>query len=212
MMKGLASGILANIPQVETAASQTAEKIGETLAAGVADSIRQNKKYVKKTEEEICDAILDAAQDKLDKFEVYNELTLADEVDFWDAVRKQVTEGTQARIDADEKYFQAKKDLNDKMEDAEQEYTENVAKAYEDLNDKIQDLNQEYRDAVDSRTDEIRNAFGLFDEFSTDTDLTGDDLLNNLQSQVDGLEEWRDNLDELADRGVGEDLLAELQN
>lgn len=211
MMKGLASGILANIPQVETAASQTAEKIGETLAAGVADSIRQNKKYVKKTEEEICDAILDAAQDKLDNFEVYNELTLAYEVDFWDAVRKQVTEGTQARIDADEKYFQAKKDLNDKMEDAEQEYTENVAKAYEDLNDKIQDLNQEYRDAVDSRTDEIRNAFGLFDEFSTDTDLTGDDLLNNLQSQVDGLEEWRDNLDELADRGVGEDLLAELQ-
>ena len=154
---------------------------------------------------------MDAAQDKLDNFEVYNELTLADEVDFWDAVRKQVTEGTQARIDADEKYFQAKKDLNDKMEDAEQEYTENVAKAYEDLNDKIQDLNQEYRDAVDSRTDEIRNAFGLFDEFSTDTDLTGDDLLNNLQSQVDGLEEWRDNLDELADRGVGEDLLAELQ-
>ena len=97
------------------------------------------------------------------------------------------------------------------MQKAEETYTENVAKAYENLNDKIQDLNDKYQDAVASRTDQIKNAYGLFDEFSMNTDLTSDDLLNNLESQVDGLKEWRDNLDELAARGIGSDLLGELQ-
>lgn len=62
--------------------------------------------------------------------------------------------------------------------------------AYENLNDKIQDLNKEYSDAVESRTEAIAGAYGLFDEFNMDTDLTSDDLLNNLQGQVDGLEQW----------------------
>jgi len=35
--------------------------------------------------------ILDAAQKRLDDYKVYNELTLADEVAFWDSVRNQVT-------------------------------------------------------------------------------------------------------------------------
>lgn len=211
MMKGLSKGILENIGFLKSAAAQAAGGLGDTLAAGLAESIRQSKDSVKKSEEEICEAILDAAEEKLENYEVYNELTLADEADFWDAVRRQVTEGTKARIAADEKYFKAKKSLNEKMEAAEESYTENVAKAYENLNEKIQDLNQEYRDAVESRTDQIKNAYGLFDEFDADTELTSEDLLNNLQSQVDGMEEWRDNLDELAGRGIGEDLLAELQ-
>lgn len=211
MMEGFAEGIRTNIGQVETAAQETAERIGEGLASGLSKSIRSNKKYVKKNEEEISAAILDAAEEKLKNYEVYNDLTLADEVDFWEAVRKQVTDGTQARIDADDKYFKAKKDLNEKMQKAEETYTENVAKAYENLNDKIQDLNDKYQDAVASRTDQIKNAYGLFDEFSMNTDLTSDDLLNNLESQVDGLKEWRDNLDELAARGIGSDLLGELQ-
>lgn len=212
MMKGLAAGIKGSLGVVKTASSQAAGEIGEGLAQGLSDSIRNNKDYVKKSEEDISEAILKAAQEKLDNYKVYNDLTLADEEKFWDAVRKQVTEGTQARIDADEKYFDAKKDLNEKMADAEEDYTDKVAKAYENLNDKIQDLNKEYEDAVESRTDAIAGAYGLFDEFNMDTDLTSDDLLNNLQGQVDGLEQWIDNLDSLAERGVGDDLLSELQN
>lgn len=42
----------------------------------------------------------------------------------------------------------------------------------------------------------------MFDEFSADTDQTSDQLLNNLQSQVDGLRDWRDNLNALEKRGI----------
>ena len=154
---------------------------------------------------------MDAAQKRLDNYKVYNNLNLAEEAAYWDSVRQQTDEGTQARIDADEKYFKAKQDLNDKMAEVEEDYTKKVAEAYENLNNEIQSLNQEYEDAVNSRTEAIAGAYGLFDEFNMDTDLTGDDLLNNLQGQVDGLEQWMDNLDELSDRGVGDDLIAELQ-
>lgn len=220
MIKLMVSGIRSGIPDVAAATSELAKAaspasetgIGATLAGGIADAVKANAENAKKNAEEMAEAVIKAAEDKLDNYKVYNDLMLADEVAFWDSVRKQVQDGTQAKIDADEKYFKAKKDLNSKMQDAEEKYTDNVAKAYENLNKKIKDLNQQYRDAVDSRTDEIRNAYGLFDEFKMDTDLTSDDLLNNLRSQVDGLRDWEKNLDELADRGVGDDLIQELQD
>lgn len=212
MMQGLAKGITDNAGVVGAAAGGAAGKIGEELAAGIADGVRQNKKNAKKSAEDLAKAVLSAAQKKLKNEEVYRELSLADEVDYWDSVRKQVADGTEARISADEKYFKAKQDLNKKSQAAEEKYTDNVAKSYENLNKEIKKLNQEYRDAVDSRTSEISNALGLFDEFSMDTDLTSDDLLNNLQSQVDGLDEWRSNLDSLSRRGISDELLKELQD
>lgn len=187
------------------------DEVGKNIALGIAEGIRQNKDYAKASAEEIAQATLDAAKARLDNYKVYNNLTLADEAAYWDSVRQQVQEGTQARVDADEEYFKTKQDLNDKMAEAEEDYTKKVADAYEKLNDNIQSLNKEYEDALERRTDAIAGAYSLFDEFSMDTDLTSDDLLNNLQSQVDGLAQWMDNLDELSDRGVGDDLIAELQ-
>lgn len=188
------------------------DEVGRNIALGIGDGIRRNKDYAKKSAEEVAQATLDAAKKKLDNHKVYNKLTLADEIGYWDEVRKQIAEGTQARIDADRDYLAAKKDFDNQMLDAEKSYTEKVAQAYRDLNDKIQDLNSQYRDAVDQRADQIKSAFGLFDEFDVSTDLTADDLLNNLQSQVDGLRQWRSNLKELEHRGISDDLLEELRN
>ena len=187
------------------------DEVGKNIALGIAEGIKANKDYAKKSAEEIAQATLEAAQKKLDNWKVYNDLTEAEEVAFWDEVRKQTAEGTQARIDADAKYFKAKQSLNKDMQEAEEKYTDNVAKAYQNLNDKIKELNEQYKSAVDSRTNEIKNAYGLFDAFDSDTDLTSDDLLDNLRSQVDGLRQWERNLDDLADRGVGDDLISELQ-
>ena len=212
MMQGLASSMKDHIPVVGDAAGAVAQKIGNELADGLADSIKSNKDYAEKSVEEIAKAVLSEAQKRLKNHQVYNDLSLSAEMDYWNAVRKQVQEGTDARISADEKYFKAKQNLNKKMQSAEEKYTDNIAKAYENLNKEIQKLNKKYRDAVDSRTSQIQNAFGMFDEFSTETNLSSEDLLNNLQSQVDGLKEWRDNLYELEKRGISDDMLQELQD
>lgn len=188
------------------------DEVGRNIAFGIGDGIRQNKDYAKKNAEDVAQATLDAAKKKLENHKVYNKLALAEEAGYWDEVRRQIAEGTQARIDADREYLAAKKDLDDQMLEVEQTYTDKVAQAYKDLNDKIQDLNDQYKDAVSQRSEQIKSAFGLFDEFDVSTELTADDLLNNLQSQVDGLRQWRDNLKELEHRGIGDDLLEELRN
>lgn len=211
MMQGLAGGITKNKGIVGGAAETAAAEIGNGLAAGLLDSIKGSKDYAKKGAEEIAGAVLGAAKKKLENHKVYNELTLASEAAYWDSVRKQTEDGTQARIDADAMYYKSKQNLNEKMQAAEEKYTNNVAKAYEDLNKGIQSLNKKYDDAVDSRAEKISGALGLFEQFSPTTTLTSDALLDNLQSQVEGINEWKNNIKELSNRGIGEGLLSELQ-
>lgn len=99
------------------------DEVGKQIALGIAEGIRQNADYAEKSAEEIASATLQAAQKKLDNAKVYQILTLADEVAFWDSVRKQVESGTQARIDADKKYFDAVKKMREKQKsDEEKDY------------------------------------------------------------------------------------------
>lgn len=187
------------------------DEIGKNIALGIAEGISKNKAYAKKSIEEIAQAILDTAKKKLDNEEVYRELSLADEVAYWDAVRKQVKEGTQARIDADKEYLTKKKSLNQKMASIEQDYTDKVRKANEDLQKSIQSLREEYSEELTSRTKDIMGSMGLFEEFTATTELSTEDLLNNLQSQVEGLRDWRNNLRNLERRGVSGDMLDEIR-
>lgn len=187
------------------------DEVGKNIALGIADGILQNKDYVKKSTDEIAQLILDEAKKKLDNEKVYRDLSLADEAAYWDSVRKQVKEGTQARIDADKEYLTKKKSLNQKMQSIEADYTSKVKSAYESLEKSIQSLRDAYADELTSRTKDIMGSMDLFSEFSATTELSTQDLLNNLSSQVNGLRDWSNNLKNLERRGVGGDMLDELR-
>ena len=187
------------------------DEVGKNISLGIAEGITANAKYAEKSAEEVADAVVQAAKKRLDNTKVYNSLTLADEVAFWDSARKQVREGTQARIDADNEYLKAKKSLNNKMTDLEQDYADKVKKINKDLTESIKDLQDAYKDELTSRTKDISSSMSLFDEFTATTELSTDDLLNNLKSQVKGLREWSNNLRDLEDRGVSGDMLEELR-
>lgn len=232
LMQGLVSGLTDGEGEVYTKASQIAKKVtktvkdaleihspsrimrdevGKNIALGIAEGITQNGNYAKKSAEEVAGAIVEAARRKLDNTKVYQVLTLADEAAYWDSVRKQVKKGTQARIDADKQYFQAKQSLDKKMLDAEKTYTSKTKKLYEDLSRNIQSLEDSYVDKLASKTKSIADSLNLFDQFNTTTNLTTTDLLNNLQSQVTGLQDWTDNLRTLERRGVSKGLMDELR-
>lgn len=188
------------------------DQVGKNIALGIAEGITQNKKYAQKSAEEIAEAIVQAAKTKLDNTKVYQDLTLADETAYWDSVRKQVQEGTQARIDADKQYFQAKKSLDKQILDAEKSFTTKKEKLYENLSRNIKALEDSYADKLASKTKSIMDAMSLFDKFTAKTDLSTKDLLDNLKSQVTGLQDWTNNLGELERRGVSGGLLDELRN
>lgn len=187
------------------------DEVGKQITVGIAEGILAKKEYAKKSAEEVSSAILQAAQKKLSNYKVYNNLTLADEVAFWDEMRAKTTDGTQARIDADSQYFEAKKKLNEQLVANEESYKENITRIHEELNENIQNAWKSYYDQVDSLTDSIKSSMGLFDYFDMGTDLTSEDLIANLESQVEGLERWQESLDTLRDRGVSEELIKELE-
>ena len=74
------------------------DEIGRNIALGLAEGIRQNKDYAKKSAEEISQAVLDAAQKRLDNYKVYNNLNLAEEAAYWDSVRQQTRTRSISRL------------------------------------------------------------------------------------------------------------------
>lgn len=188
------------------------DEVGKNIALGIAEGIVGNKKYAKKSAEDIADAMLQAAKKRLDNTKVYQDMSLADEAAYWDAVRVQIKEGTQARIDADKEYLQAKKNLDNKMADLERDYADKIGHVYENLQKNIRDLQDTYRDEVQSRTKDIMRSMNLFDEFTATTEKSTADLIKNLKSQVNSLNEWSNNLQKLERRGVTGDMLDELRD
>lgn len=173
----------------------------------------------KKIDLEIAKLENDARKEKYDdlksalqKEKDYDRLSLAQEVEYWAKIRDQFEKGSEEWEDANLEWYNTRKDLLEKMQDIEDEYNENVKEANEDLIDSIQEVTDSYNESVKSRADAIADSMSLFDAFDYGTALSGKDLLDNLQTQVDGLEEWTKELDILAARGIEEGLLGQLQD
>lgn len=132
VVKGIAAGISGGVSNVVNAAknvaksaldgaknflgihspSKVAEKeIGLQYVLGIANGIKKNKEYAKKSAQEIGEAIVQASEQRMNNLKVYHTVSLDQEKKYWDNVRKQVAKGTQARIDADAKYYELSEQL-----------------------------------------------------------------------------------------------------
>ena len=137
-----------------------------------------------------------------------------------DAIKKAEEEKQKEK----EKAFEAEKDRYNKLKDTTQKYFDDINDIYAKSNEEIlkiederkqqvEEVTKEYENILQERNEELRNSYGLFDEFvkADDDSLSGNQLLKNLKSQLSGVKEWRQNLDELAERGVTQGLLDELK-
>lgn len=133
---------------------------------------------------------LDALNDTQKETEESNA-QLAEEYEYWMGV----VSDNQAISDA----AAATGELGDAASNAGSatvEMSEQVKKAYQDLYDDI--------------AENVQNQISLFSQFKSETDLTTTQLLDNMQSQVDGISKWADNLEELGERGINQGLLSHL--
>lgn len=138
-------------------------------------------------------------------------MTLTEEVNYWNSARKLFKKGTQDRINADSKYYETKKSLNEKLKSAEESYTNSVAQAYKDLQNDIQNALDEYGQEVESRAESIASSMSIFEQFTKNTETSGQQLISNLQSQVTGLQNWMDALDKLEARCANSDFIQYLR-
>jgi len=141
------------------------------------------------------------------------EISMRQEIEFWEDMQARYIEGTDERKQADKEAFEAKKRL---LEEEEK------------LTQKIQDAEDKYAKTLEDRTKSIANSFGLFAQLrdeeaeknKTDEEKAkdqekqagyGKELSRNLQDQVIELRDWAKNIDSLAKKGIDEGLLDELR-
>lgn len=183
------------------------DQIGKNLALGVADGITKNTKYAKKSASEMGQAILDAANKKLEKYEVYHSLSLASEVAYWNKIRKEIKKGTEARLEADKNYLEKKKDLQEQ----ERQANETLKSSLKDAESTYQQAIQSTIDKLTQRKNDILQAFNLFEGYDAGTGVSKNTLLANLDAQVKGLNDWEDQIAMLKKRIGNTDLFKSIE-
>lgn len=219
--------------------SKKAQALGEYYAIGLANGIKAKKEYAKASASEIAEAILSKAQKHLDNYKVYHTVSLKDEIAYWDAIRKQCKKGTQARIDADKEYFEAKKALKaqekelkeqekklreeeieaeqekaDKIKSINSTYKQNVKDTVAEMKQSIAELKSAYESQLSSTASSITSKWSMFSAYTPNTDnqyLSKALLQQNLTSQVHEIESYSKNLDILRSKGVNQDFVDEIE-
>lgn len=184
------------------------------------DGIAEAQREAAEAAAEAAEAEKEAAQERirtlqsvhskmLSQYKTYNQVSAKAEMEYWDIARQQFQEGTDARIEADQAYFDAREEYYDQLAELDEDYAEKKQDIDDDLAKSIKDLQDAYDDAVKSREQEIRSSMGLFDAWDAEGWDSGK-LMANLKTQVEGLQFWEQQLDELAGKGVTQELMDEL--
>lgn len=72
---------------------------------------------------------------------------------------------------------------------------------------KVGSAAEKTKDTLASLKDTVEQQMDLFSEFNLETEMTAEDMLHNMSSQLLGIQGWADNLTVLAARGMNEGLL-----
>ena len=178
--------------------SQFWDMIRQQIAEGTDERIEADELYFA-ARSSIDQELIDAAKKKLENYQVYNNMTLAEEAGFWDELRQKYEEGTDARIEADKNYLAAKKSINEKILSSE-----------ETLQDELDGIAQR----VPDRQKEILDKFGIFDKFDAENDQfdSATQMLLNMDADIKTMQKYNDMMNGLEARIGGTALFDELKN
>lgn len=214
-IKGFGDNILSDLKSffgIHSPSKVMEEQIGKNLALGVAQGITKNQKNAKKSASEMGELIVKAATTKLKTYKTNHKMSLKQETEYWNTIRKECKKGTAARTEADKKYLADKKSLNSQMLKAQKEYAKQEKEINKDLKAQIKSLNDEYKNAVKERKNSILSSFSLFESYNAGESVSKSDLLVGMQTQVEALDEWTRQIDTLKSRIGGTELFSAVQD
>lgn len=180
--------------------SKWAEEVAKNVDAGFAKGFDVEKSEAVQKAEQYSQGLMQAATSYVDDMKFYNKLTLEQEIDFWEAMLKNEKLAVKEKEEINKKIYTAENTLKEELEKQHEEIIENQKKVLD-----------EYENAIKSRADALKGFAGLFDSVASDSEVTGEELLNNLQGQVDAFKQWQENMAELEERGITGGLLEELK-
>lgn len=97
-------------------------------------------------------------------------------------------------------------DATNNLADASDNATESL-EAHEEA---VNEANEAYEKWRNTLYETISKSINIFDEFDQKTAESGTKIIQNMESQISGIENWADNLEKLADKGIDQGLLQHL--
>lgn len=155
--------------------------------------------------------LLEETKRYIDDKKSLDQLSLIEEAQIWEQSMKLFAEGTQERIKAQQEYKKATEAVSKEITAINTDFSNQIQKINDDLIKQEETLTKAYSDAVDKRAQSLVSFKGLFDEFKVEMDVTGEQLLANLFSQVDGFKLWQKEIEKISGRAIDKGLLEELR-
>lgn len=160
---------------------------------------------IEEIDSDIARERVETSNNLLANYKVYHKVSEKGEMEYWDRVRKWFQAGTQERIDADEKYIEAKEAYYDSLRELDDDYKEDSKRINDELVATVENLQKAYDDAVASRKSDILSSFDMFSAWDA-TGYDADTILYNMRTQVAGITLWEQQLEELKRKGIAEEM------
>lgn len=175
-------------PLITTSRDKLIEDVQNEVLSGLAYTTKEFTEETKEATEDVAEVAQEAAEEIVQTAE--------------NATNTYVTvtrNGVANVIDAQGKVIEGNKKLAQSADEMVKYTDEAMAKARDS-----------YMSLRDSVTDAVSSNFDIFSKFNTETELTGDELLDNMKSQIHGYHKWADGISELIGKGLDEGLVNKL--
>lgn len=96
------------------------------------------------------------------------------------------------------------------MASAQENASASIDSSADIISDATVRIAEKYVNMRDTMTESIQNQMDMFTEYSTGTEISTQQLLDNMQSQINGVTNWADNMETLAKKGINDGLLEHL--
>lgn len=193
--KNIALGVASGIKNNSKYAKKSAQELAEATLQAAEFVAHSNKTLLgagkavnalSKTFSGNKSNLLSLASQWLENQKVYFNTSLKYEKDYWDAVRKQYKKGTQERIDADQKYFEARNALRSAKKSAKTT-AKTLTKEYQKAMNEVQ-INLA-KDIAAVQSTLVSNLAKVDEDLAKDLEKVSEDLAANLEKVNDDLSE-----------------------
>lgn len=187
------------------------QRIQEDSAKKVAEIERKTVAESEKIQKDAQQAKLESVKNFIAAKKEVEGLSLVDEAYIWEQSLSLFKANSKERLAAQKEYQSAVAAVNQELTTINKEYSTKIQKVHDDLIKSEEAVNKAVEDSITKRENSLKNTKGLFDEFKVELNRTGEELLNNLQSQIVHFEGWQSQIELLSSKAIDQGLLAELR-
>lgn len=187
-------------------------RIEEDSAKKILNLQEKNNKIQRDVAKKQSAELLKIAEKYVEDKRKNGEMSIQDEIYFWNAMYRNAEKGSEQYELGLKNHQAAVKRLRQEVESINKEYNERIIAINNEYNNEVKRLNDEFEKEYDAHLNKMLNFAGLFDEFKRNHEITGQQLIRNLESQNKALADYDEVVNQLGSRISDENLITELKS